>query len=115
MSRGLKKQHTFTCQRFGPVDSHLVFRSACSAASTQVSHNVSACLQQPANAEASQASPQPPEARRPGRIDGTGLSRETLFGGSKKQGSWLSENDIDFFTGGALSRLDAAVVCLASL
>jgi hypothetical protein len=44
---------------------------------------------------------EPQEARRQGRIDGTGLQRETIFGSSKTKGNWLSEGDIDFFTGSA--------------
>jgi hypothetical protein len=33
------------------------------------------------------------------RIDGMGMKRETLFG-KRQEGSWLSESDVDFFTGG---------------
>lgn len=34
------------------------------------------------------------------RVDGSGMKRETLFGNSSSPGSWLSESDVDFFTGG---------------
>lgn len=36
------------------------------------------------------------------RVDGFGMKRETLFGSSSSPGSWLSESDVDFFTGGAI-------------
>jgi len=36
------------------------------------------------------------------RVDGSGMKRETLFGNSSSPGSWLSESDVDFFTGGML-------------
>lgn len=38
------------------------------------------------------------------RVDGSGMKRETLFGNSSSPGSWLSESDVDFFTGGGLTE-----------
>eukprot|EP00892_Ulva_mutabilis_P012623 jgi/Ulvmu1/9733/UM055_0073.1 len=42
------------------------------------------------------------------RVDGSGMKRETLFGSSSSPGSWLSESDVDFFTGGGLTEQSSA-------
>lgn len=57
---------------------------------------------------AAQASAEPaaggevrPADKRKSRVDGSGMQRETLFGGGRS--AWLSEQDVEFFTGGAHS------------
>lgn len=44
---------------------------------------------------------------KPQRIDGTG-SRETLFSGPSGRSSWLSEEDVDWITGGGPSEASAS-------
>jgi len=41
------------------------------------------------------------------RIDGAGLYRESPFGPNSAEASWLSEGQVDFFTGGGLSETAA--------
>lgn len=48
----------------------------------------------------------PEDVKKVGRIDGKGMRRETMFTDPTKgqsAGNWLSEADVDFFTGGMLS------------
>ena len=54
-----------------------------------------------ANSEAS-APPAPPQSGN--RIDGDGLSRESPFAPRSAEGSWLSESQVEFFTGGGLGE-----------
>jgi hypothetical protein len=59
-------------------------------------------------ASGAESDAEPASPRRPSRIDGGDLRRETLAFAPSKERNWLQETDTDFFTGGGPSEAEGA-------